>query len=151
MNLLMKFTLLTIINVIFSTIKSLTTVKCNKYIASIISAGYYAYYNIVLIFTVSDFPLYQKILITFFCNLIGVFTVKLFEEKMTKDKLWKIECTLPKEQFNKEMFTVPYNYIDIGKYILVNCYCENKEQSKIVKEILTKHKAKYFVSESKNL
>lgn len=94
MNTLVIFSILTIINVILSTIKSIVTIKSGKTVASLISAGYYGFYNVVLIYTVADFPLWQKVTITFLCNLIGVFIVKWLEEKMRKDKLWKVELTL---------------------------------------------------------
>ena len=157
MNTLLIFLILTIINVIFSTIKSIVTIKCNKYAASLVSAGYYGYYNIVLLYTVADFPLYQKILVTFACNLIGVFLVKFFEERIRKDRLWKVEATVPKDEKWEEMMDVlkkiqiPHNYIDIDKYILVNFYCSSQKESKTVKGILDYFSAKYFVSETKEL
>lgn len=157
MNTLTIFFVLTIFNVILSTIKSIVTIKCNKYIASIISAGYYAFYNIVLIYTVADFPLWQKVFVTFLCNLIGVFIVKWVEEKLSKDKLWKVEATIPKgENWNQlpNLFKekgIPCNYIDIEKYILINCYCATQKQSKAVKGLLDDWNAKYFVTETKNL
>ena len=48
--------------------------------------------------------------------------------------------------------SIPHNYITgIGKYTVFNIYCETQKESKIAKEILDFHKAKYFVSESKTL
>lgn len=151
------FIVLTIINVITSTIKSIVTVKANKWIASFVSALYYGYYNIVLIYTVADFPLWQKVVVTFICNLVGVFIVKWGEEKARKDKLWKIEATIPKEDGWETIIGcfkdagIPVNYVDIQKYILINCYCATQKQSTGAKEILDSWDAKYFVSESKNL
>ena len=95
MNLIILFTILTIVNVIFSTIKSIVTIKSSPFIASVVSALYYGYYNIVLIYTVADFPLWQKVVITSVCNLVGVFIVKYGEMKSRKTKLWKIEMTIP--------------------------------------------------------
>ena len=155
-NLLIIFIVLSIINVIFSTIKSIVTVKGGAFSASVISALYYGYYNIVLIYTVAEFPLWQKIVVTFGCNLIGVFMVKWGEEKTKKDKLWKVEATIDKSEFdqNKELldlFKVPHNYIDIEKYVILNFYCATKKQSETVKNLLDEMNAKYFVAESKNL
>lgn len=156
MNTLIIFSLLTICNVVLSTIKSIVTIKCGKTAASLISAGYYGFYNIVLIYTVSDFPLYQKVLVTFFCNLIGVYTVKFFEEKLRKDKLWKVEATIPKEKANDLLAEavkkdLSFNYVDIQKYILFNFYCPTQKDSIKIKKLLNKYNAKYFVAESKNL
>lgn len=157
MNMLILFSFLTIINVVFSTIKSIVTIKSGKTVAALISAGYYGYYNIVLIYTVADFPLWQKVVVTFLANLIGVWIVKWGEEKARKDKLWKVEATINKaddwERLIGELKDcgVPCNYIDIDKYILINCYCATQKQSTAVKELLNCYDVKYFVSETKNL
>lgn len=157
MKLLIIFSALTIVNVVFSTIKSLVTINGSKAVASIVSALYYGYYNIVIIYTVADFPLWQKIVVTFIANLVGVWLVKWGEERARKDKLWKVEATLPNDTTAKEAMCklkeqdIPLNYIDIEKYIIVNCYCSTKEQSTVVKTILSNYHAKYFVNESKTL
>ena len=156
MNILIVFFILTTINVIFSTIKSIITIKGNAIIASLVSALYYAYYNIVLIYTVADFPLWQKVAITFFCNLVGVFAVKWAEEKARKDKLWKVEVTIPAEQAEQmiedcKYYELSYNYIDINKYYLFNFYCPTQKESENVKKLLKSYDAKYFVAETKNL
>lgn len=155
-NLILIFTALTIVNVVFSTIKSIITIKGGAFSASLISALYYGYYNIVLIYTVADFPLWQKVVVTFGCNLVGVFAVKYAEEKARKDKLWRVESTIKPEK--KEVFEmyckendIPYNYVNIEKYILFNFYCATQQESGKVKKLLDAHDAKYFVNESKNL
>ena len=111
----------------------------------------------MMIYTVKDFSMWQKCLITFVCNVIGVFIVKLIEELLQKDKLWKVEATIHKqdkdivcELLNKTK--VPFNYIDnVDKWVIFNVYCSTKKQSATVKEILNAYNAKYFVSESKIL
>ena len=97
MNFLIVFFILSIVNVIFATTKSLVTIKGNKLTAALVSGGYYAFYNIMLIYIVTDFPIWQKCIVTFICNVIGVFVVKWFEEKTQKEKLWKVELTVPTE------------------------------------------------------
>lgn len=157
MRLIVIFSVLTIVNVVFSTIKSIVTINGSKTAASIVSALYYGYYNIVIIYTVADFPLWQKIVVTFVANLVGVWFVKWGEERARKDKLWKVEATLPNNRVAQEAIMklkaddIPVNYIDIEKYILVNCYCSTKDQSAKVKSILDMYNAKYFVNESKTL
>lgn len=156
MKLLITFIALSIVNVIFSTIRSITTIKSGKTVASIISGGYFAFYNIMLIYTVADFPMWQKCLITFACNVIGVWIVKLVEEKMRKDKLWKVECTIPSEQLPQMLedckyYELSFNYIDIEKYVIFNFYCPTQKESTNVKNLLKSYDAKYFVSETKAL
>ena len=154
--LLMIFIGLSIINVVFSTIKSIVTVKGSALTASLISALYYGYYNIVLIYTVADFPLWQKVVVTFGCNLVGVYAVKWAEEKRRKDRLWKVEATVkPAHQINIEKYCkdndIPFSYINIEKYILFNFYCATQAESQKVKKLCDAYEAKYFAVESKNL
>lgn len=157
MKLLITFIVLSIINVVFSTIRSITTIKSGKTVASFISGGYFAFYNVMLIYTVADFPMWEKCVITFVCNVIGVYVVKLIEEKMRKDKLWKVELTVARYQFEsfdttlKELH-IPHNHIDIGDgYTIFNVYCATQKESALVKELATKYNAKFFVSETKTL
>lgn len=154
--LLITFIILSIINVIFSTVRSIVTIKGNKVTASFISGGYFAFYNIMLLYTVADFPMWQKCIITFICNVIGVFIVKFIEEKSRKDKLWKVQATIPRAEASRlinylENSELSYNYIDINKYYLFNFYCPTQKESASVKELLDNFHAKYFVSESKTL
>lgn len=154
--LLLTFIALNITNVIIQTIKSLVTVKCGKTAAALINAAAYGLYTVVVIYTVCELPLYLKALIVAICNLVGVYVVKLIEERARRDKLWKVEATIPVEIAEKVKHDLranglPHNYIDIEKYYLFNVYCENQEQSKVAKVILDYYNAKYFVSENKSL
>ena len=139
--LLLIFIALNITNVIIQTIKSLVTVKCGKTAAALINAAAYGLYTVVVIYTVCELPLYLKALIVAICNLVGVYVVKLIEERARRDKLWKVEATIPVEIAEKVKHDLranglPHNYIDIEKYYLFNVYCENQEQSKVAKVIL---------------
>ena len=156
MELLLIFIVLNIVNVILQTVKSLATVKCGKVAAAIVNAVAYGLYTIVLVYTMCDLPLMWKASIVALCNFIGVYVVKLIEEKARKDKLWKVEMTLPPEHAEKvhamlQLVGVPHNYINIEKYVLFNCYCATQAESARVKTIANDFEAKYFVSESKTL
>ena len=156
-NLLFTFILLNIANVIIQTIKSIATIKCGKAVAAIVNAIAYGLYTIVTVYMLCELPLAWKASIVALCNLVGVYVVKYFEEKARKDKLWKVEATFKKSDrwelalFQLKEFSIPLNYIDVGKYIIVNCYCATKDLSEQTKHILERTGAKYFVSESKNL
>lgn len=155
--LLTTFVILNIINVIIQTVKSLATVKCGKTAAAIVNAIAYGLYTIVVVYTLCDLPLMWKAGIVALCNLVGVYVVKLCEEKARKDKLWKVEATVL--EVNKESLIsdlkqvgLPFNYIEgVGKYVLFNIYCETQTDSRIAKELLDYFKAKYFVTETKIL
>ena len=158
MTFLVTFIILSIINVVFSTIRSITTIKGGKTLASLISGGYFAFYNVMLIYTVADFPMWEKCVITFACNVVGVFVVKLVEEKMRKDKMWKVEMTVRARLTEDvkdflESVNIPYNYTidETGRYTIFNIYCATQKESACVKELVQKFNAKYFVSETKTL
>ena len=154
---LMVFVGLSIVNVVFSTIRSIVTINGGKFVASLISGGYFAFYNIMMIYTVADFPMWQKCIITFVCNVVGVYLVKWGEEKARKDKLWKIEATVLgeltsnlRQDLNNAGLSNKY-IPNIGRYTEFNIYCDTQKESAKAKEILAKYNEKYFVSESKTL
>lgn len=154
MELLIIFIVLNIANVIIQTVKSIATVKCGKVTAAIVNAVAYGLYTIVTVYMMCELDLWVKAGIVAGCNLVGVYVVKLIEEKARKDKLWKVEATVRhayKEEILQKLPFVPYSYIEIGKHDILNFYCATQEESRAVKEVLTFYEAKYFVSESKTL
>lgn len=153
MNLLITFIILNILNVIIQTVKSIATIKCGKATAAIINAFAYGLYTIVTVYMLCELDLWLKAVIVALCNLVGVYVVKLIEEKSRKDKLWKIEATFDKEYLEEihNSVGISHSYIDIGNHVIFNFYAENQRQSLIVKDIIQKYNGKYFVSESKVL
>lgn len=154
MELLIIFILLNIVNVIVQTVKSICTIKCGKVGASIVNAIAYGLYTIVTIYLLCDLPLMWKASVVALCNLVGVFIVKWIEEKTRKNKLWKVEVTVKDivtKELHNRMAEVPHSYINVGKNTLFNFYCNTKEESEKVKEIVKEYGAKYFVAESKIL
>lgn len=153
--LLILFIVLNIVNVIIQTVKSIATVKCGKGVAAVVNAVAYGLYTIVTIYMLCDLPLMWKAGIVALCNLVGVYVVKLCEEKARKDKLWKVEATIPSkwtEAVHFDLKSVPHNYIEnIGNYTIFNFYCATQKDSQKVKDIINQYEAKYFVSESKTL
>lgn len=156
MKLITTFILLNIANVIIQTVKSIATIKCGKTLAAIVNAVAYGLYTVVVVYTVCDLPLWFKVIVVAVANLIGVFVVKLFEEKSKKDKLWKVEATIRPADFDEfktavDNLKIPFNYVCIKKYYLFNFYAETQEQSRMIKKVLDNFDAKYFVSENKGL
>ena len=158
MEMLIIFIVLTILNVVIQTIKSIATIKCGKVVASLVNAVAYGLYTYVIFFTSADgIDLHTKALITAFANLVGVYVVKLFEEKARKDKLWKVEATV-RASFVRPLHLalkecgIDHNYIEgVGEYTIFNIYCPTQAVSIEVRELLEGRKVKYFVSESKTL
>ncbi len=158
MEMLIIFIVLTILNVVIQTIKSIATIKCGKWVAALVNAVAYGLYTYVIFFTSCEgLDLHAKALITAFANLVGVFVVKFFEEKARKDKLWKVEATVPVYYTNSLRLSlkesnIPFNYIeDIGDYTIFNIYCQTQTDSAWVRQLMEHYELKYFVSESKTL
>lgn len=156
MNTILLFALCTAVNVILSTIKSILTVNGGKFSASLINAITYGFYSYVIVLTSADgMPIWLKMAITAVCNFIGVYLVKWIEEKARKDKLWKVELTVPTKYTNTidfDLHDVPHSYIELSdKHTLFNFYCATQKESAKVKAIANQYEAKYFVAESKNL
>ena len=148
------FVALNIVNVILSTAKSIATIKCGKLMAAVINAISYGVYTVVVVYTVCELPLWTKVVVVAIANFIGVYVVKMLEDKARKDRLWKVEAEV------KEYNTTPlhkdlnergimHNYIEgVGKSSIFNCYCRTKKESLSIKELLNTYNAVYFVSES---
>lgn len=156
-NLFWLFVILNVVNVVIQTVKSIATIKCGKGMASIVNAIAYGLYTVVVVYTVCDLPLWLKVVVVGVANLIGVYVVKLLEEKARKDKLWKVEATIldrdvDRLHYDLKVANLPHNYIEkIGKWSVFNVYCATQNESAKAKEILATYNAKYFVSESKTL
>ena len=154
---LMVFIVLNVLNVIIQTVKSIATIKCGAWLAATVNALAYGLYTIVVVYMNADgLGLLWKAVIIGLANLFGVYVVKVIEVKNRKDKLWKVEGTVPRTKISKldsELDTahIPHNYVVAGRYGIFNCYCATQKESLAVKNILSKHNAKYFVTESKTL
>ena len=155
MNLLILFIVLNVINVILQTIKSIATVKCKPFMAAVINAIAYGLYTVVLVYTVCDLPLWVKVAVTALANLVGVYVVKVGEVKSEKDKLWKVEATVPTRHLDAidfDLRAIPHSYIQLSdKHTLFNFYCATQAESAKVKDVINQYDAKYFVAESKVL
>lgn len=157
MKLLFLFIIMNVVNVIIQTAKSIVTIKCGKVTAALVNAVAYGLYTYIVVLTMCDLSLMIKCLIVAGANFIGVYVVKLIEEKARKDKLWKVECTVLRQYTNllHEKLVeakISHNYLEnVGKYTLFNIYCENQAQSAKAKEVMSNFGAKYFVSETKIL
>ena len=152
---LILFIALTILNVIIQTVKSIATIKCGKTSAALINALAYGLYTYVVFFTASDgIDLHAKAAITAGANLVGVYVVKLIEERTYKDKLWKIEATVKTplaEEFQARLEDMPHSYQTIGKHTIFNIYCATQTESAKVKDLIQEYGAKYVALESKTL
>ena len=148
------FFLCSLVNVMLSTCKTVLTVKASKGTATLINACTYGFYAIV-VKQLASFDLIYTVSITIITNIIGVYVSLWILEKFSKDKLWKIEVTVPTdclETIDMELAEIPHSYIYLSeKHTLFNFYCATQKESAKVKEIVNRYDAKYFVAESKVL
>lgn len=160
--LLALFIILTVLNVILGAAKSIVTVKGTKLAAALLNAIAYAVNTLAVFYTADEsLELLPKIIIVTITNFIGVYIVKFVEEKKTKDRLWKIECTVSTqlseaiEQLLAEnkLSHKKFDCIDytVGQCTVFSIYAKTKEQSKKVKELLKNYRVKYFIVESQIL
>lgn len=156
MNAILIFAIATVVNVTLSTIRSLCTIKGGKWVSAITNAICYGFYPLIVMLTAKGtVEIIVNMGITAVANFVCVWAIKYIEEKSRKDKLWKVEATIPQEYTDAVHFDlkcVPHNYIEnVGKFTLFNFYCASQAESAKVKDVLNQYGAKYFVSESKTL
>ena len=152
---LITFVILNVLNVIIQTAKSIVTIKCGKGVAALVNAIAYGLYTVVLVYMNCDIPLWEKVIVVGSANLIGVYIVKLFEEKSKKDKLWKIEFSLKNGYFNSavdelNINDISYNSSIFGEYVTITAFANTQEETKIINNIVKKYNAKYFITETKS-
>lgn len=156
-NLFWLFVVLNVVNVIIQTVKSIATIRCGKWVAALVNAVAYGLYTVVVVYTVCELDLWLKVVVVALANLVGVYVVKVIEEKSRKDKLWEVRATVKPSQVGGlaeklDNAKISYNcFKTSGDHRVFNIYCPTQKESLAVREILTKYKAKYFVSESKTL
>lgn len=157
-NFILFFIALNIVNVIIQTTKSLLTINGNKWVASLVNAITYFVYTYVIFYTSSgSLGIFEKALIVAGCNLIGVFVVKLIEEKMQKEKLWIYQVTM-KEDSNtvaqvhklfKEMnIACVYNEVVKDTLYSLQVFTHTSKESQLVKTLLENYNVRYCAVET---
>ena len=144
------YLILQITNVILATIKSIVTIKGSKLSAALMNALSYSVNIVVVIYTVMDFSIWIKILITAITNFTGTYLGVYITEKLRKDRLWEIKATVitVNDYINiknalKAQSHIKYNSmtLDDNQGYLFYVYTKNKQQSKIVRDILWQNNA----------
>lgn len=150
------FTICSLINVMLNTAKTIIMYKNDRLSSALINAITFGFYTVVVVLMAGDMNLWLKVGITAITNFVGVWISMEILDRFRKDKLWKIEFTVKKEQQEKiensyPLNKVPHSHIEIdNNYTLFNFYCENKKQTAFVKTIVDQFGAKYFISETKD-
>ena len=158
MGLLTLFVVLTIINVILNTARTIITVKGGMFWSSFISALAFGFYVAVIVWTMCDLPLWVKVAVTALANFIGTYFVKYIEMKMRKDRLWLVDVVLTGPQiyaaksyldgWKIQYIEIPISHSDSSQF---HIYSKTKEESSNIRTMLREYDAKYIVVESKSL
>ena len=155
MNAILIFTLATVVNVSLSTIRSICTIKCGKTISALTNAICYGFYPLVIMLTAQGtVDIIANMVITAVANFVCVYLIKLAEEKARKDKLWRIDLTIPAEEtafIHRKLVNIPHNYIECGPKTVFNCYCAPQKESAEVKTLAVAIGGKYSAFESVKL
>ena len=153
-----QFVILNLINVILSTVRSLTTVKGGKWVASIMNALCYGYYTIIIVITATyEMPILLKCVAVAVVNLVGVFTIKLCEEKMQKEKMWIFNATAKVnstellrvvELLKQAEIKLVYTKVTNTLYTM-QIFSNSQKESEMIKSILNNYNIKYCAIETK--
>ena len=149
------FILLQVINVILSTIKSIVTIKGNKWGTIIANTIYFGVYTAVLkqLTGLTSVPL--LVVVTMLANFFGTWIGLAITEKLRKADLWIIKTVIKIEyikEYKKALNEAGIKYISYqttwDEYTAIDIFSESRTQSKKIKEILLNFKAKYSIYKS---
>ena len=156
MNILI-FAIATVINVVLSTIRSIATIKCGKWVSAVANAVCYGFYPLIVMLTAKDtVGIIVNMVITAVANFVCVWVIKLIEEKSRKDKMWKVEMAIPKAE--QELVAnmlhrkgIPHNYVNVGEWVMFNCYCNEQSDTAVCVATAKNLQGKISAYESKSL
>ena len=149
------FAIATVVNVTLSTIRSLCTIKCGKWLSALTNALCYGFYPLIVMLTAKDsVTIWTNMAITAVANFICVWLIKFVEEKARKDKLWLVKMTIPKRNFKRvqndlDNANIPYSWIDIDRYVVFDTYCNTQQDTTNVVMICKIAQGKIFATENK--
>jgi uncharacterized protein YebE (UPF0316 family) len=149
------FIVLQSVNVIISTFKSVLTIRGTRIVAAIINAVAYSV-NIVIVYLVSgNIPLLILVASTLGTNLVGVYIGLTILEKLRKERLWRIQTTVATDKvkdFKRELLDNDVKFISYettwNDFKVVDIFSKTREDSSLIKKIISKYDAKYTISSS---
>lgn len=158
MGLLTVFIVLTVVNVVLNTARTIITVKGGMFWSSFMAALAFGFYTIVIIYTVCELPMWLKATVTALANFAGTYFVKYIEMKVRKDRLWLVDVVIFKknleyatEFLNKNGIWFSKTPISNSESHMFHIYSNTQDESRLIKKLLAKFNAKYVVVESKSL
>lgn len=156
--LLVGFVVLTVVNVILQTARTIVTVKGGVFWSSVISSIAFGFYTIMIVWTICDLPMWLKATITAMANFAGTYLVKYVETKVRKQRLWMVDVVIFKKnlEFAKKFLNeagIQFSEMPISnsESHVFHIYSNTQDESRHIRKLLKKFNAKYVVVESKSL
>ena len=156
--LLVGFVILTVVNVILQTARTIITVKGGVFWSSVISSIAFGFYTIMIVWTICDLPMWMKAAITAVANFAGTYLVKYVEMKVRKQRLWMVDVVIYKKnlEFAKKFLNdagIQFSEMPISnsESHVFHIYSNTQDESRHIRKLLKKFNAKYVVVESKSL
>ena len=156
--LLAIFTILTIVNVILNTVRTIVTVRGGMFWSSFIAAMAFGFYTVVIVWTICDLPIWMKATVTALANFVGTYFVKYVEMKVRKDRLWMVDVVIYEKNLKYATDYLNEHEIKFSEMPIANSgshvfhiYSNSKEESSNIRDLLKTFNAKYVVVESKSL
>lgn len=153
------FAIITLINVVLSTAKSILTVKASRKVAALINSISYGFYAMV-VKQMATVNLETVVIITILANLVGVYFSMWMLDKFRKDVFWKITIIPETKHFDNIRKSLVENKLGFNEYEVntrygnqkaLDVFSENTQASKKIKEILSENgNVKYHISEIGN-
>lgn len=151
-----QFVALNFVNVLINTARSLVTVKGGKWIASLMNSICYGYYTIIIVITaLYEIPLPLKVIAVAIVNFIGVFCIKLGEEKIQKEKLWVYNIiginTETEEKIRTFLDNTSVKYYSEeldNNYWTMTIFSETQKESTLINSILNNYSVKFYAVET---
>ena len=145
------FFLISLVNVILSSTKSICTVRYGRGINVIANVVSYSFY-VLVVKQMANLPLEITVLSTACANAFGVWLSYVILDRLQKDRIWKVEVVIPRvytENLHYELKAITHNYIEMGPKTLFNFYCETKEDTKKVIKQCELCDGRFFAFENK--
>ncbi len=148
------FAIVSLVFVVLSVLRTILTVKGTVLNSASMSAITFGFYTLVLK-QISNTDLIISVPIIISTNFIGVYIANYLLNKLKKDKLWKISCTLPNKDnidINKilhelENNNIKYTVLDYPQGKILEIFSYQQKQSHIIKSLL--QGCKFTVTETK--
>lgn len=143
---------LQLVNVMFSTVKSILTVNGGNLSAAIVNMMSYTFGAIVVkLITEQSFE--AVIIVTALTNFIGVYVAKMFMDRIRPVKLWTMMATvkdIDKDEVERSIKHRNIQYVLISAEndrSLFNIFCYSKGETAMAQEVMKSKEIKYTITE----